>query len=257
MFLDVIDHKIRKAFSKSAIQYDVLTSLHKEIGRELTAKLALLGVPENVLDVGMGTGWFTNRLANAFSDAKVFGVDLADGMVQQAQAKWDTFTVVQGNAKQLPFKSDCFDLITSNLSFQWADPLAEAFQSCFHLMKNKGRLCMTVFAEETFKELFISLKETGQDRNFKRLPKGADFKKALEDVGFNDIEVKSEIIKVRYPDMYGLLKWIKDIGANQLSHDVIVGKDWLSRANQYYEKNFQDRLGIYATFEVVWIEGKK
>ena len=40
MLLKFIDDKIRRAFSDAAVQYDVLTGLHKEIGRELLAKAA-------------------------------------------------------------------------------------------------------------------------------------------------------------------------------------------------------------------------
>ena len=33
MIIKLIDQKIRKAFSDAAMQYDVLSGLHKEIGR--------------------------------------------------------------------------------------------------------------------------------------------------------------------------------------------------------------------------------
>ena len=40
MILDAIDKKIRQAFSSAAMQYDILSSMQKEIGRELVEELA-------------------------------------------------------------------------------------------------------------------------------------------------------------------------------------------------------------------------
>ena len=70
-------------------------------------------------------------------------------------------------------------------------------------------------------------------------------------------QVKEERIKIRFPDMLALVKWIKDIGANVLERDIYIGKDWLAKASEYYDQHYRDRFGIYATFEVVWINAKK
>ena len=54
-----------------------------------------------------------------------------------------------------------------------------------------------------------------------------------------------------------MIKWVKDIGANALVKDTYMGKDLLLRTNEYYNANYQDRLGIYATFELIWVEAKR
>ena len=157
MIVNIIDQKIRRAFSDAAMQYDMLTSLHKEIGRELTKKVIDHEPCSAVLDVGMGTGWFTHRLTNTFPDAMVVGLDFASGMIAHARKKEGTFKTVQADASQLPFKGKVFDLIMSNLAYQWISNLPEAFHICRSRLKKEGKLCFTMFGYDTFRELFEAL----------------------------------------------------------------------------------------------------
>ncbi len=263
MIIDIIDKKIRNAFSDAAMQYDVLTSLHKEIGRELTKKIMNHEPCLTVLDIGMGTGWFTKRLTDIFPEAMIVGLDSARGMIDCAQQKEATFKIVQADASKLPFKEEAFDIITSNLAYQWVGNLKQAFELC-HLRLNKtGTLCLTMFGRDTFHELFTALEKCAQEGDQKRelsIHRLADKDQvtgALKQAGFNNIEVSTERIKVRFEDMMSLIKWVKDIGANALPHGMYMGKDLLLKANDYYNTRFQDRLGVYATFEVIWVEAQR
>jgi len=259
MIFDVIDKKIRNAFSDAAMQYDMLTGLHKEIGRELTKKIMDQEPCAAVLDIGMGTGWFTKRLSNVFSDALVVGIDFADGMIVKAREKENTFKVIQADALHLPFRDDQFDLITSNLAYQWVGDLERSFGRCRSLLKKDGRFCFTMFGRETFCELFEALNACadGKTQNHVRLADEKQVTNALKEVGFGAIDVTSERIKVRFQDMLSLVKWVKDIGANTLPKNMYIGKDLLLRTNEYYNTRFRDRLGVYATFEVIWVEAKR
>ena len=260
MIFDVIDKKIRNAFSDAAMQYDMLTSLHKEIGRELIEKVIQYDPCSAVLDVGMGTGWFTNRLTNAFPDAMVVGLDFAHGMISCAQKKNGTFKIVQADATQLPFKEDAFDIITSNLAYQWVGNLKQAFEFSYLRLRKTGVLVFTMFGRDTFHELFTALKHCAKNENqpgSQRLADKDQIMEALDAAGFHNVEVSTERIKVRFEDMMSLIKWVKDIGANALPHGMYMGKDLLLKANDYYNTRFQDRLGVYATFEVIWVEAQR
>ncbi len=272
--LNFIDKKIRQAFSDAALHYDVLASLQKEIGRDLLARLRSvenqLFIDEKIgqreiaiLDIGMGTGWLTKRLADFFVDAKVYGLDFASGMVEIAKGKYDEFHIIQANACALPFKEKSFDLIISNLTYQWIMDLPKAFDQAYHQLKPEGHFYFTLFGGETCQELFVSLEKTAKDNVFdqqlfmKRLGRRDQVRKALEGSGFKDIKIDYERIKTRFPDMLSLVKWLKDIGANTLDRDFFVGKDWLNRANDHYNQTFRDHLGVFATFEVIWVKASK
>ena len=261
MLLKFIDDKIRRAFSGAALQYDVLTGLHKEIGRELLAKAAAYEGNGPILDVGMGTGWFTGRLKNHFLDARVVGIDFAAGMVDVARTREKDCAILQADAHQMPFQENTFEMIASNLAYQWVGNLPEAFANCHTILKNEGKLHLTMFGYSTFQELFEALEKTREAAKGKialtRLADRGQVADALTKAGFRDVSVEEEYIKVHFQDMLSLVKWIKDIGANALVGDLFIGRDWLTRANAYYHRTFGDQWGVGATFEVIWIQAKK
>ncbi|VAX36791.1 hypothetical protein MNBD_UNCLBAC01-1295 [hydrothermal vent metagenome] len=255
----LIDKKIREAFSDAAMQYDVLASLHREIGRELVKKIMTVEHCHEALDVGMGTGWLANRLTHVFPDAKVVGVDFAQGMIEAAKKREGTFEIVQADARCLPFEENTFDIVASNLAYQWMSDLEKSFNECYRVLKDKGYLYFTLFGANTFNELFDSLEFAfdGDTLPIKRLADKEQVLIALESSGFKNIQINVERINTHFPNMMVLIKWVKDIGANALAKDFFVGKDLLQRADHYYEKNFREHLGILATLEVIWVEGSK
>jgi len=258
MIFSAIDQKIRQAFSNAAVQYDVLASLQKEIGRELVKKIEDLEEAHYILDVGMGTGWMTNRLSNLFPDTKVVGVDYAFGMLQEACKKYDLRQILQADARILPFKTEIFDVIISNLTYQWVMDLEKAFQESYRVLKGNGIFCLTMFGYETLQELFISFDQVkGEKLVIQRLANRENIENALEKSNFRHIELATEMIKVHFPDMLTLVKWLKDIGANILPKNGFIGKEFMMEANEFYQKNFSDRLGIIASFEVIWVQAKR
>lgn len=258
MFLKFIDKKICEAFSDAALQYDVLTSLHEEIGRELSKKVIDTDNADAILDIGMGTGRMTRRISFYFPDSCVVGMDFARGMIEQAQKKGGC-RIVQAAAERLPFKARSFDIIVSNLAYQWVSDFSAGFRLCREVLKPEGRMLMTLFGYRTFEELFAALQAglPGKELPVARLPKREDIERELRAAGFSDVNVDYEIIKAHFPCLADLIKWIQNIGANALPRGFFLGKELFQRANEYYEAHYRERLGIVATFEVIWVETGK
>ncbi len=255
--LERIDSKIRRAFSKAAGDYDLLTSLHKEIARELVLKIKLEN-PQEILDVGMGTGYLTNKLVHLFPEAKVTGLDFAQGMIEEAKKNSEGFTVVEADTCQLPFKAETFDCVTSNLAYQWIEDLSKAFTEAFRVLKADGLFCFTLFGHDTLKELFISLNNIcDRPAQLRRLASQDQVQEALRKAGFKDVKVSVEHIQVHFACATELLKWLKAIGANRLAEEIPVGKDWLKKLEQEYRKNYSDSFGISSTFQIIWAEAVK
>ena len=258
MIFSLIDKKLRKAFSDADMQYDVLASLQKEIGRELVKKIESLEDSRYILDAGMGTGWMTHRLSNLFPEAKVIGLDAAWGMIEQACKKYEGLRTTQADARQLPFKKEIFDVVISNLAYQWMIDLEKAFAEVHHALKDNGVFCLTMFGRETLSELFTAI-DAVEGKNFliERLAGREEIENALKKTNFCHVDIETEMIKVHFPDMLALMKWLKDIGANILPKNGFIGKEVMFEASEFYKKNFSDRLGIIATFEVIWIKTQK
>lgn len=258
--LNLIDKKIRQSFSDAALQYDVLTSMHQEIGRELVKKV-LNENAQYILDIGMGTGRMTRALSFYFPESKVVGMDFADQMIEVARAKCEKHLIVQANARALPFRKQTFDLLVSNLAFQWVDDLKAALDLCYEKMNQEGVLCITMFGKETFHELFEAMQAAHQEMNtngeIRRLSSFDEVKSLMEQTPFKNVEMDYERIKTHFPDVKSLLEWIKKTGANGLSRNFYFGKEFLEKVTAYYEKKYTDRLGIRATLEVIWIKARK
>lgn len=261
MFGKAIDNRVRRAFSNASISYDVLTGMHKEISRELIDKVKDREPVQSVLDIGMGTGYMTNRLSQFFQGAKVVGIDIAEGMLMEAKKKYEVFDVVGSDAKALAFRDNRFDLVMSNLAFQWIDPMSQAFSECFRVLKPNGEMHFTLFGRDTFHELFACLEGASSvfEKPFviKRLPSDKYIKEALTNSGFKEGILREERISSHFPDMMTLLQWTKDIGANCLGRDSFVGPDLLEKANAFYENNYRDMAGVRVTFQVYWVSAKK
>lgn len=259
MLLKLIDQKVREAFSNAAMEYEVLTELQNEIGRDLVRKVQTLENCALILDAGMGTGRMANRLSFMFPEARVVGLDFAPGMVKVAQEKYGSFKIVQADARAFPFRDGSFDLVVSNLMYQWVEDLAAAFADSRRILKPGGVFCATLFGRRTLQEMFASLEASGEPSvlPLRRLPSLEETRLALRAAGLCEVEMDYEIIKVHFLDLFDLLKWLKSIGANVLQERPWLGRSRLAQADEYYKTNFKDRWGVTASFEVIWIKAVK
>ncbi len=255
MIWQAIHSKVRKAFSDAAFNYELLSSLHKEIGRELIRKVIDRDCAR-VLDVGTGTGYLANKAKFYFPEALVVGVDLADGMVLEANKLKEGISIVQADACALPFKRGSFDLVVSNLAYQWVADLPHAFGLAQHCLTEEGSFCATIFGRQTLGELFDTIDAVSPGQEINRLPDQPTVLAAMTAAGFENVHVDYELIKVQFVDVMDLLKWTKSIGANILNDDVSLGPKLLAKMDEHYKTHYRYFEGICVTFEVIWISAR-
>jgi ubiquinone/menaquinone biosynthesis C-methylase UbiE len=95
--------------------------------------------PEVILDLGCGTGRFTQELA-AYFNAEVIGVDPSAKMLERAEAKRTDQRVQYGSGQgeAIPLSSDSVDLIFISMVFHhFADPVQTA-RECFRVLREHG-----------------------------------------------------------------------------------------------------------------------
>jgi ubiquinone/menaquinone biosynthesis C-methylase UbiE len=89
------DHGVTQAFDRGADRYDLLVSLNpgyhrhlRSAARMLAARLAGLGRPALVVDLGCGSGASTSALLTELpKDTDVIGIDASAGMLARAATK--------------------------------------------------------------------------------------------------------------------------------------------------------------------------
>jgi ubiquinone/menaquinone biosynthesis C-methylase UbiE len=80
------------------------------------------------LDVGTGTGAGARALAKRFPSAEVVGVDVAPAMLEEARRLAPEIEFVEGDAADLPFREDEFDLVTHANMIPFLDETARVLR---------------------------------------------------------------------------------------------------------------------------------
>jgi malonyl-CoA O-methyltransferase len=251
-------NKIQRGFSESAKSYDRFSGLHRGIADALLAQVIKQPAPSALLDVGCGTGYLTVRLKEHWPQSKIIGLDFAQGMLNIARSKNDNIAWILADGNNLPFSDGRFNILISNLTYQWAGDLSRTFTEARRVLVPNGVLACTLFGYDTCQELFQSLDEAKPKAfQFNRLPDGLQVREALATSGFKNAKVSSECIKIEFSDMHGLIAWLKSIGANNLSREGYLGPEAVSRAASIYRKKFSYLQGVGTTFEVIRVYVKR
>ena len=93
---------------------------------------------KKVLCIGVGTGHEANELKSL--GAEVTGIDLSEGMLEQAKNNFPDIDFRVMDMNKLEFEANTFDFIYSSLAFHYADDLKTLFESIFKILKEKGQL---------------------------------------------------------------------------------------------------------------------
>ncbi len=249
----MIKHNIQQSFSKAANHYDELSGLHRRIADELLMRINPQQSFKHVLDIGCGTGYLANQLSNAYPRSQVVAIDFAEGMLTEAVAQQHAVNYIQADATQLPFKTASFDLVVSNLAYQWIEPLDQQFIHLKNILTDQGQMAIALFGEATCDELMQSLTAVGI-QPLKRLPNVSAVKKAVEQAGFKSAAITSERVKIQLNNIFELLSWLKNIGANQLPIKGFLGRQKLFVMSEFYRQRFPLNDGIVVSLEVIWIK---
>lgn len=111
------NHKraVARHFSGSAASYNEAAFLEKEIGNRLLDRLDFIKQePISILDLGGGSGIFSERLAIRYPEATIFNVDIAELLLQKITHNNSRIISICGDADILPLANNSIDFIFSN-----------------------------------------------------------------------------------------------------------------------------------------------
>ena len=260
--------KIAAAFHQKAIEYDQLVLVQKRVVANLAGSIELRKnlPPEDILDVGTGTGALLEKIHLLYPDARLTGIDIALNMCQRTQLKLgDTCRVVNGDAEYLPFKNGAFDLVLSASALQWVGNLSTALHEMRRVVRPGGGISLAFFCHGTLGELqhcfqdAASQSGAGNSLRTSRLHAFQtvdDVKLILNEMDFERFVVTVETEVDWYEDLHSLLKAIKNIGAGTVSGGADRGLGWrgiLQEASRLYQKRYGQAGRIPATYKVLYL----
>ena len=104
--------------------------------------------PEEILDLGTGTGDMAIRMAKNIHDARVTGYDFSPSMLNAARNKAQRLHIIniefiEGDAAEMPFENDRFDVIGISFAFRnitFKNPHTPAYlKEIFRTLKPDGK----------------------------------------------------------------------------------------------------------------------
>lgn len=270
---------IQDGFNRAAHSYDQAACLQREVAERLLERLAVIKYrPKTILDLGIGTGECSLKLAQMYPEAKIIGLDLAYEMVEfakhklgLAQQKSGLFQRIKSHlsgeqkgsqcdficadAESLPLQDNSIDLIFSSLTIQWCEDLQSLFQEFNRVLSPDGFILFSTFGIDTLKELkksWAAVDDYGHVNEFSDLH---DIGDQMLAGGFRDPVVDAEFIVVEYNKVIQLLKDLKAIGAQNHLYARPKGLMTKTKLNQMLSnyESFVLGNGKYpATYEVVY-----
>lgn len=262
--------QVRSSFDRHADEYEEYAQVQRWVADQLMRLQELGGgSPRSLLDIGCGTGILLRSLAERYPHALVSGIDLAPGMVTAARAALlgrNDAEIRVGDAEQLPYADERFQLVVSTSTYQWLEQLSTAFGEVYRVLEAGGVFRFALFGERTLWELKESYRDAlnrydreASDRTHTFLGQ-PEVVAALAGEGFSEIRVWTELEIEYHPDVPALLRSLKRIGAGNASPDKprsLAERRVMLTMMQLYGEKHGKKEGIPATYEVIYGEGYK
>ncbi|GAW85967.1 malonyl-CoA O-methyltransferase [Bathymodiolus platifrons methanotrophic gill symbiont] len=250
--------QIRQSFANAAQSYDAMATLQRKVGHELIAKLAM---PHEamVVDVGCGTGFFTQQLRDRALLENILALDVAMPMLLKARQRLDDISIplVCADAEQLPFASHSIDGLVSNLALQWCQGLGEMFADVFRVLRANGSFVFSTFGESALCELKAAWAAVDDYPHVNDFCNLSLIKQHLQAAGFVDVQLESRVYQIKYNDVIELMRELKGIGAHNVSqarNKTLTTKGQLQVLVAAYPKD--DDGKITASYEIIYVQAK-
>jgi ubiquinone/menaquinone biosynthesis C-methylase UbiE len=167
-----------------------------------------------VLDVGTGTGLAAIQASERIKpEGRVLATDFSEQMLNVARSLVEeqnitNIDVYKMTAEELDIESKSFDRVICNFGLSFFQEPEKALAEMYRVLKENGRLTLTTWAKEDkclvlglmdhiLKDCVPELKKTYAPSIFKFGTKKA-LKTALEDAGFRDVDIITEMHTARY-----------------------------------------------------------
>jgi malonyl-CoA O-methyltransferase len=271
----LFDHRqVGRAFSRAAAHYDEAAALQREVAARLAESLPYfedpaLGarMPQVVLDVGCGTGHGTALLQARWPKAQVIGLDLAPGMVREAQrrlgARRGLFdfsrrpAIVCADATALPLREGSVDVLFSNLCLQWVEDLPAVFAGFRRVLKPDGLMLVSTFGQQTLVELREAFAQADEAPHVSPFIDIAGFGDALIAAGFRDPVLDRDLFRLGHDDLASIMRELRTLGATNAAatrRRALTGRARFARAAQAYDAMRTAGGRLPVTWDVIYAQ---
>lgn len=255
--MHVSKRRIAGDFGQASRSYDGSARLQRHMGEILMGLMQPLPSGQcDLLDLGCGTGHFSERLGSTWPAAAVWGVDLSAAMLAHAHAHRSSHLHwLQADAEALPFADGTFDRVFSNLMLQWsADPVATLQEAC-RVLKPGGQLVCSTLVAGTLDTLAAAWAVADPGRA--HVNRFEDYDSLVERItaAWPQAVVTREQVVLDYTDPLHLMRELKSLGATYKAADrrnTLTSPRRLQQMVAAYPRS--DEGGIKAAYQAAYIK---
>ena len=130
-------NKQSKVYDKSLYGYNPRKNYHKILSRLKLNK-------DSLIDIGCGTGEVLNIINNTYPNTKLYGLDISKDMIKVAKKKDKSKRIeyVVGDAENIPYKDNSFDILITSESFHHYPNPSKAINEFHRVLKNNAKLIL-------------------------------------------------------------------------------------------------------------------
>ena len=133
-----------------------------------------------IADIACGTGILADRIESEVHPEQVYGVDMSDGMLEQARARSPRVQWLKGPAEKLPFDDGSLDAVVSTSAFHFFDQPAALRE--FRRVLAPGGLAVVATISPPLPQLFWRIPASLS--NPAHSPSPAEMRQLFADAGF-------------------------------------------------------------------------
>ncbi len=238
---------VKNSFKKNLKTYEDNAFVQKKMAQELINMLPCKN-HSRVLEIGVGTGYFTRLLAENISYKDFFANDIVQECSNYLSKVIEGAVFVSGDIESVNIPQD-IDLVVSNATLQWVSDLDEILLKISASLNKEGCFVFSTFGKKNFYELKdvsgMGLKYYSKE----------ELKSVLERY-FEVIEIKESEEKLFFNSFKELLKHIKLTGVNGVSSTPFSISDIKEIELKYKEKYFDGKRFVL-TYNPLYVSLKK
>ncbi|MEZ2720776.1 malonyl-ACP O-methyltransferase BioC [Paenalcaligenes hominis] len=252
-------YAVAQRFSAAATSYDRVAHLQRQVGKHLITNLPSFLNATHIMDLGAGTGYGTTLLQQRFPQSQYWAVDLAEGMLRFMRQNTSTDAYICADMEQLPFGSDHFDLIVSNLAVQWSLDFARSLEQCFASVRTGGIMRFSTVLEGSLKELKQSWAAVDDYPHVNRFRTHADYISLCQKSPWQLISAEQHRYRYFYEHVKHLRQELRELGANHLHGGRKNHHNARQRWQQLLEtyESYRTPNGLPATWDILYITLQK
>jgi malonyl-CoA O-methyltransferase len=226
---------IKNRFAKALSSYNDNAVVQQRIHYKLIELLQLTGKTsfDRVLEIGCGTGGFTQQLTSICSANEWIVNDLFDDCIQNVSDCFfdKSWQYLPGDAEQLTFPGT-FDMVTSASCIQWFNSPRLFVQRMAAQLTDGAVLLLNTYGQNNLFEISTI---TGKGLTYVSL----EYVKDWVNPHFDILCLQEEEIKLKFPNPMKVLHHLKSTGVTGTNTDL-----WTKKMLQNFCDEYVDRYSV-------------